>query len=260
MIGDELLGHYEQVASAKGGGLMHRQLRSCSARTSSRPAPAGCAPRCATSPRATPRPGHQVVQIVPDRYDGTEFTHWGRIEYVRAPTLPGSGYRVITAPGRVIHLLERLAPGPRRGARPVHPARARALGPLGGHRVARHQSRAAGPPGRTLAARRRPRCAGWSTPPTGGWPRASTPWSAPPTGRREEFRRARRPQPGAGPARRRPDRLPPGQLRRGPACPPHPARGGAAGHGGPALPGEGPDAGGRHGARTGRGAAAGCGR
>jgi alpha-1,6-mannosyltransferase len=54
--------------------------------------------------------GHQVVQIVPDRYDGTEFTHWGRIEYVRAPTLPGSGYRVITAPGRVIHLLERLRP------------------------------------------------------------------------------------------------------------------------------------------------------
>ena len=54
--------------------------------------------------------GHQVVQIVPDREDGTEFTHWGRIEYVKAPTLPGSGYRVITAPGRVIHLLERLRP------------------------------------------------------------------------------------------------------------------------------------------------------
>lgn len=54
--------------------------------------------------------GHQVVQIVPGRDDGTEFTHWGRIEYVRAPVLPGSGYRVIAVPGRVIHLLERLRP------------------------------------------------------------------------------------------------------------------------------------------------------
>ncbi len=54
--------------------------------------------------------GHRVVQIVPDRYDGTEFTHWGRIEYVRAPSLPGSGYRVIAQPGRVVHLLERLRP------------------------------------------------------------------------------------------------------------------------------------------------------
>ena len=54
--------------------------------------------------------GHTVVQIVPNRYDGSELTAWGRIEYVRAPALPGSGYRVITAPGRVVHLLERLGP------------------------------------------------------------------------------------------------------------------------------------------------------
>ncbi len=54
--------------------------------------------------------GHEVVQIVPARFDGTEKTAWGRIEYVRGPVLPGSGYRVIAQPGRVIHLLERLRP------------------------------------------------------------------------------------------------------------------------------------------------------
>jgi alpha-1,6-mannosyltransferase len=54
--------------------------------------------------------GHDVVQIVPGSADGTELTAWGRIEYVRAPVLPGSGYRVFAQPGRVIHLLERLHP------------------------------------------------------------------------------------------------------------------------------------------------------
>lgn len=54
--------------------------------------------------------GHEVVQIVPDQYDWTESTPWGRIEYVRSPVLPGSGYRVIVQPGRVIALLERLRP------------------------------------------------------------------------------------------------------------------------------------------------------
>ena len=54
--------------------------------------------------------GHDVVQIVPNRFDGVEYTAWGRIEYVKAPSLPGSGYRVIAQPGRVVHLLERLGP------------------------------------------------------------------------------------------------------------------------------------------------------
>ena len=54
--------------------------------------------------------GHEVVQIVPARSDGTERTPWGRVLYVRAPVLPGSGYRVIAQPGRVIHLLEQLRP------------------------------------------------------------------------------------------------------------------------------------------------------
>ncbi len=54
--------------------------------------------------------GHEVVQIVPGRSDGTEHTPWGRICSVRAPVLPGSGYRVVAQPGRVIHLLDRLRP------------------------------------------------------------------------------------------------------------------------------------------------------
>jgi len=54
--------------------------------------------------------GHEVVQIVPDRFDGIEYTPWGRIEFVKAPAVPGTGYRVILQPGRVIHRLERLGP------------------------------------------------------------------------------------------------------------------------------------------------------
>ena len=54
--------------------------------------------------------GHEVAQIVPARSDGSERTPWGQIYYVRAPVLPGSGYRVIVQPGRVIHLLQRLRP------------------------------------------------------------------------------------------------------------------------------------------------------
>lgn len=54
--------------------------------------------------------GHEVVQIVPGRADGSERTPWGRIFHVRAPALPGSGYRVIAQPGRVVHLLEQLRP------------------------------------------------------------------------------------------------------------------------------------------------------
>lgn len=54
--------------------------------------------------------GHEVVQIVPARADGRERAPWGEIRYVRAPVLPGSGYRVIAQPGRVIHLLEQLRP------------------------------------------------------------------------------------------------------------------------------------------------------
>ncbi|HZE66159.1 MAG TPA: glycosyltransferase [Sporichthyaceae bacterium] len=54
--------------------------------------------------------GYAVVQVVPGPRTTSEETPWGRIEYVRAPVVPGTGYRVIAEPRRVARLLERLNP------------------------------------------------------------------------------------------------------------------------------------------------------
>jgi len=55
--------------------------------------------------------GHDVVLIVPGEHDAVEDTPFGRRVSVAAPEIPRlGGYRVITDPGRVVHLLEREAP------------------------------------------------------------------------------------------------------------------------------------------------------
>jgi alpha-1,6-mannosyltransferase len=54
--------------------------------------------------------GYSVIQVVPGARTGSEETAWGRIEYVRSPTVPGTGYRVMVEPARVARLLERLNP------------------------------------------------------------------------------------------------------------------------------------------------------
>ncbi|SNQ47554.1 GDP-mannose-dependent alpha-(1-6)-phosphatidylinositol dimannoside mannosyltransferase [Frankia canadensis] len=50
--------------------------------------------------------GHEVVQIVPGEQDGVEELGGTRVLRVRAPRLPGTGYRVISQPWRVAALLD----------------------------------------------------------------------------------------------------------------------------------------------------------
>lgn len=45
--------------------------------------------------------GHEVVQVLPGEHDGQVETPWGRQVLLRAPALPGTGYRVVVEPKRV---------------------------------------------------------------------------------------------------------------------------------------------------------------
>lgn len=54
--------------------------------------------------------GHEVVQVVPGVQDAVEATPWGRRVQLRAPLLPGTGYRVLTEPRRVTAALALLEP------------------------------------------------------------------------------------------------------------------------------------------------------
>jgi alpha-1,6-mannosyltransferase len=54
--------------------------------------------------------GYSVVQVLPGPRGASVQTSWGRIEYVRAPRVPGTGYRVITDPRRVAGKLDSLHP------------------------------------------------------------------------------------------------------------------------------------------------------
>lgn len=54
--------------------------------------------------------GHEVVQIVPGPRDALELTPWGRRVQLRAPALPGTGYRILRDPTRVVAALDLLEP------------------------------------------------------------------------------------------------------------------------------------------------------
>jgi len=56
------------------------------------------------------RAGHEVVQVVPGPRDTTVEHPWGRQVQLRAPELPGTGYRVMSDPRRVAALLTSLQP------------------------------------------------------------------------------------------------------------------------------------------------------
>jgi alpha-1,6-mannosyltransferase len=56
------------------------------------------------------RAGHSVVQVVPGDRDGAAGMAWGQRISLRAPALPGAGYRVLTDLRRVHELLDRLEP------------------------------------------------------------------------------------------------------------------------------------------------------
>ncbi len=45
--------------------------------------------------------GHDVVQVLPAQSDSVAGTDWGRQVFLRAPSLPGTGYRVLASPRRV---------------------------------------------------------------------------------------------------------------------------------------------------------------
>lgn len=54
--------------------------------------------------------GHDVVQVVPGPRDTVITTSWGRRLQLRAPELPGTGYRVLSEPRRVSAALALLEP------------------------------------------------------------------------------------------------------------------------------------------------------
>lgn len=54
--------------------------------------------------------GHRVVQIVPGHRDTRTETPWGAVVTLRAPVVPGTGYRVIVEPWRVTDALDRIGP------------------------------------------------------------------------------------------------------------------------------------------------------
>jgi alpha-1,6-mannosyltransferase len=54
--------------------------------------------------------GHEVVQVIPGSRHRVEHAPFGRIVTVRAPRVPGTGYRIIAEPWRVTELLGALRP------------------------------------------------------------------------------------------------------------------------------------------------------
>lgn len=54
--------------------------------------------------------GHDVVQVLPGERDGVEQTQLGHRVELRAPEVPGTGYRVHTDLRRVLRVLDALAP------------------------------------------------------------------------------------------------------------------------------------------------------
>lgn len=54
--------------------------------------------------------GHEVVQVVPGPRDRTEQTPWGHRVELRAPEVPGTGYRLHVEPARVQRTLAALEP------------------------------------------------------------------------------------------------------------------------------------------------------
>lgn len=54
--------------------------------------------------------GHEVVQILPGACDATRVRPDARVRQVRAPRLPGTGYRIITEPWRITALLDEEQP------------------------------------------------------------------------------------------------------------------------------------------------------
>jgi len=56
------------------------------------------------------RAGHEVTQVVPGPCDRIEDHAWGRQVQLRAPVLPGTGYRVLTDLRRVTAILTSLRP------------------------------------------------------------------------------------------------------------------------------------------------------
>lgn len=54
--------------------------------------------------------GHEVVQVVPGAGDSIVAAPFGRVITVRAPEVPGTGYRVIAEPWRVAKVLARIEP------------------------------------------------------------------------------------------------------------------------------------------------------
>lgn len=56
------------------------------------------------------RAGHEVVQVVPGRTDAVHTTPWGRRVELRAPQLPGTGYRMLTDVRKVTTALALLEP------------------------------------------------------------------------------------------------------------------------------------------------------
>jgi alpha-1,6-mannosyltransferase len=54
--------------------------------------------------------GHEVVRVVPGPQDAVTETPWGRVVALRAPELPGTGYRVLHEPRRVLRALDAAAP------------------------------------------------------------------------------------------------------------------------------------------------------
>lgn len=54
--------------------------------------------------------GHEVVQVLPGPHDAVTPTPWGRVVSLRAPLLPGTGYRVLPRARQVADVLDGLAP------------------------------------------------------------------------------------------------------------------------------------------------------
>ena len=54
--------------------------------------------------------GHEVVQVLPAPEDGQRDTAWGRQVLLRAPSVPGTGYRMLLEPKRVQRALHFLQP------------------------------------------------------------------------------------------------------------------------------------------------------
>jgi alpha-1,6-mannosyltransferase len=56
------------------------------------------------------RHGHEVVQILPAKADGSVAVTWARQVLLRSPAVTGTGYRILLDVGRVRRVLEELSP------------------------------------------------------------------------------------------------------------------------------------------------------